>query len=87
MDGYICGLLLRESITVDYDLERMVAAPDWEQRASFLTHILGSQRYDVTIDLGAGVGAVSAWAAQHSQYVIGFDLSRAGMWGSIRGLR
>ena len=73
---YLCGLPLEESITVDYDLARILAVPEFGQRSSFLSRVLGNRRYEVAIDLGAGLGAVSAWAAQRSQYVIGFDLSK-----------
>ncbi len=52
-DELVCKLPLDESITVDYDLEKILTAPEWEQRASFLSAVLGDRRYDVTIDLGA----------------------------------
>lgn len=74
-EKWFYGLPLNESITIDYDIDRMVAAPEWKERASFLSHILGKRRYDLTIDLGAGVGEVSLWAAQYSNNVVAFDLS------------
>jgi hypothetical protein len=76
MDEHLCGLDLRASVTVDYDLGRMLAEPAWKQRASFLSQVLGGHQYEVTIDLGAGIGEVSAWKAQHWRHVIAFDLAQ-----------
>lgn len=75
MEERVAGLPRSESVTVDYHPGRLLEDPEWERRASFLSAVLGQERIGTVIDLGSGVGQVSAWAAARAAQVVAFDLS------------
>ncbi|MDQ7793491.1 MAG: hypothetical protein RDU89_03635 [bacterium] len=75
MDELVGGLRRADSVTVDYDPGRLLQGDEWARRAALLTTVLGNGPFGDVIDLGSGIGQVSAWAAARAGQVIAFDLS------------
>jgi hypothetical protein len=71
----------------NYRQENTYSDADAERKAAFVREAAASRRPQLTWDMGANDGAYARIAAEHSDYVVAFDLDHATVEASYRALR
>jgi len=69
------GLPARSCFNLDYDIGRLLKSEEFSQRAERLNALLPHAQGEALLDLGAGKGSVSLWAATRYDTVLALDLS------------